>query len=389
MIMKFIRKEKARSNLIKAFQASETCKKKTKNGRTIYIYPKIVSIRFSDDKTEYVFILPPGILPESVQEKLTVFKQVIGRNLELSHDNVKKCVLSLYFKTIPDNYNYNFEKISPCVAKMKLPLICGLDINAEFVAIDLAKEAHALLSGETGSGKSSLLRAVLTTLIQIKEPEELRIHLGDLKRSEMGLFRNKKLIEGVYTTPNELGPALKKIRKEMQRRGDMLDRQEVNDITELSEKLPRILFVIDEVALLQKEKDIMGIIEEISSIGRALGVHLLLSMQRPDSKILESGALKNNLRVRISGRQSNASNAKVAGVPGVETIGMKQHGRMKIKLDNITEFQAPYIDSAKVKKILRDFRVEKPVGIGGLVEGEGIEERKEEREEENILGVLE
>lgn len=270
---------------------------------------------------------------------------------------------------------------------MVVPFICGIDKNGNLLAIDLHEEAHLLLSSETGGGKSTLLRAVITTLIQLKEPDDLEIHLGDLKRAEMGMFRNKKCVKGVYTRKEEIKKALNEIQKEMKRRGDLLDKHELNHISELPEKLPSILVCIDEVALLKKEQKIMDIIEEISAIGRALQIHLVLSMQRPDAKILD-GALKNNLRVRISGRQSNAVNAKVAGVIGTEKIGMEQRGRMKIKLDDIQDFQAPLLTNEKAKKILIKYRIELNIEEEDIEENPPVEQQEEQIEDDIEWGFL-
>ncbi|MFP3488683.1 DNA translocase FtsK, partial [Staphylococcus sp. SIMBA_130] len=120
-------------------------------------------------------------------------------------------------------------------------------------------------------------------------------------------------------------PKLKKIKSEMTRRGDKLDAAGVNSIDQLKEKLPYIIICVDEVRLLKKETDVMDILEEISSIGRSLGIFIILSMQRPDSKLLE-GALKVNCTVRMGFKTADAINSKVIGTPGAEKI--KIPGRM-------------------------------------------------------------
>jgi S-DNA-T family DNA segregation ATPase FtsK/SpoIIIE len=78
-------------------------------------------------------------------------------------------------------------------------------------------------------------------------------------------------------------------------------------------------------------------------------------MQRPDADLLNS-ALKANLRVRISGRQADAINAKVAGVLGAEEIDAAARGRMKIKIDNVKEFQAYFLDEEACKEMLSSYK---------------------------------
>src|SRR5699024_285334 len=115
---------------------------------------------------------------------------------------------------------------------------------------------HILISDETGSGKSSEIRSILATLIMLKKPNELRLILGDLKRSEFHLYKQIEHVESVSHSADELRPQLKKVKKEMTKRGSQLDKEGVNSIDELKQKLPYIVVCIDEVALLRKETDI-------------------------------------------------------------------------------------------------------------------------------------
>jgi len=78
-------------------------------------------------------------------------------------------------------------------------------------------------------------------------------------------------------------------------------------------------------------------------------------MQRPDADLLNS-ALKANLRVRISGRQADATNAKVAGALGAEEIDAAARGRMKIKIDEVKEFQAYFLDEEACKEMLSPYK---------------------------------
>jgi len=145
------------------------------------------------------------------------------------------------------------------------------------------------------------------------------------------------------------------LRAEMYRRGDLLLEHGVTHISRLPFKLPRIVVVIDEMSIVKRETDLVEMIQQFASQGRALGVHTIIAMQRPDADLLNS-ALKANLRVRISGRQADAINAKVAGVIGAEEIDAAARGRMKIKIDEVKEFQAYFLDEGACKEILSPYK---------------------------------
>ncbi|MBN6890032.1 cell division protein FtsK, partial [Cytobacillus horneckiae] len=103
-------------------------------------------------------------------------------------------------------------------------------------------------------------------------------------------------------------------------------------------------------------KKTMRLIEEISAIGRALGVFLILSMQRPDSKILD-GKLKNNLTVRMGFKCADLINSRIIGTPGSEKL--KNEGRMLLKLpkfSTLQEIQAPYLSLEVAKKSLEGYK---------------------------------
>ncbi|MFB7260528.1 FtsK/SpoIIIE domain-containing protein, partial [Streptomyces nojiriensis] len=312
----------ARKRLINAFKHANVYRM---DGDS-YIFPTIRKVDIADDYTKFTLRLPTGLNPYTLTDNLYVFQQIFGPNVVIDGE-IKYFTITVYRKGLPKKVPYNLDDWQPIIERMTLPIIVGRDRNNQPQAFDLADYPHVLISGETGSGKSSLLRAVLTTLLLMKSPDDVRFVLGDLKRSEFGLYRNIKHVDDVHVSPRTLLPALRLIKVEMERRGDLLDKHEVTHIKELPDKLPYIIVAIDEVALLRQEKEIMAIIEDISSIGRSLGVLLMLSMQRPDAKVLE-GRLKNNLTVRISGRQSNKRNASVAGTEGAEQIKITDKGRM-------------------------------------------------------------
>lgn len=334
---------KERKKLIKAFKESGLYLGNEQN----YIFPKIHSI-----STEQItFTLPTGLDPSLIKKNFYVFKQIYGEHVEIK--GMTK-TFTLYLSALPKEIPYNYELYN--IKKYKLPIVAGMGHNKKFIIYDMVEYPHLLIAGETGSGKSTQLRSVLTTLIKAVSPGQLELYLCDLKRSEFHLFRRIKHVKGPFITVTDILPPLEHIRLEMQKRGNLLDQHEVAHIDDLPIKLPYLILCIDEVALLQKEKRIMEIVEEISSIGRALGVFLILSMQRPDSKVLD-GKLKVNLTVRMGFKTADKINSRIIGTPGSEKI--KDVGKFLLKIplsDEPIEVLAPFLPLEQAKHILTSYK---------------------------------
>lgn len=341
----------------------------------MHIYPEIRSIRLME-YVEIVFTIPRGMNPEEVKKKEYVFKQYLSDRAELEIGLVK-FVIRIFPNEIT-NVLYDYSSFP--IQKEKLPIVCGMNKYNQYVIYDMTEHPHLLIAGTTGSGKSTQIRALLTTLIQHKSPNELHLYLCDLKKSEFHLFQKIKHVQNTVYTANSLYPILVKLKKEMQKRGELLNKHECTHIDQLPKKLPYILLCIDEYPLLQTEKEILSIIEEISSIGRTNGVFLLLSMQRPDAKVLE-GKIKNNLTVTMGFRCKNAINANVMDTPGAEKIPKIAKGRMILNFDSLETIQAPFLAEDKAKKILNSYKKthdpEKNCDV------------KENTEEESVFGLLE
>ncbi len=342
------RKKKLIQQLHKAFRDGELYK----THGDIEVYPQVLKVEPHSQRITFVFSIPKGMNPETFEKRLYVFKQHFSEYVSLNI-NDSRGILKVYPNGLPTKVNYNYERISDSLDG-KLPVLCGQSLEGGIHTFDMTENPHVLISGETGSGKSSEIRSILATLIKRKSPKELQLLLGDLKRSEFHLFKRIEHVTGVYHSADTIRPELKKIKREMVKRGNKLDEQEVNSINDLNEKLPYIIVCIDEVVLLKKETDIMDILEEISSIGRSLGVFVILSMQRPDSKLLD-GKLKVNLTVRMGFKTADSTNSKIIGTPGAENLA--HPGRMMLKVNSsIQEIQCPWLGNDKAKKLLQPYK---------------------------------
>jgi len=316
----------------------------------VHIYPEIRNIKLMNH-AEIVFTIPRGMNPEDIRKKEYVFKQYLSDRAELDVGT-----LTTVIRIFPDeiqNVLYDYDAFP--IKNEKLPVVCGVNKFNQYTIYDMVEHPHLLIAGTTGSGKSTQIRSILATLIRHKTPEQLHLYLCDLKKSEFHLFQKVQHVKSTTYTADALYPVLVKLKKEIERRGEILNQHGYSHIDQLPKKLPYIVICIDEYPLLQHKKAITDIVEEISAIGRTNGVLLILSMQRPDSKVID-GKIKNNLNVTMGFRCKNITNARVMDCPGAEKIPKTAKGRMILNFDTLETIQAPFLSEDKTKLILKNYK---------------------------------
>jgi DNA segregation ATPase FtsK/SpoIIIE, S-DNA-T family len=350
-------KLQTRSKLVKAFKSGGlhlTYKMSDDNERLIL--PKIRNVSINDASTTITFTLPNGLDPKLLQKNYYVFEQYFGQNIELDGD-IKRFTLTINNGTLPKELTYNYAKIEPELKGLEMPIVCGKDNAGNWMVYDAITEPNCLVSGEPGAGKSTQLRSILATLIQHKTPDELHIYLGDLKMSEFFLFKDVEHVKSVCVYPEDMARMLKHIHGELKRRGELLNKHRVTHITKVPEKTPFILLAIDEIVMIMDDKEMKKQLVQIVSLGRALGIYCILSLQRPSHDILDT-KIRSLLTVRMGFRTTDASNSKIIGTPGSERISKQTPGRFLIKRDELTELQAPYLTEDKADKILAAYRID-------------------------------
>ncbi|MBR6470833.1 MAG: DNA translocase FtsK [Victivallales bacterium] len=183
-----------------------------------------------------------------------------------------------------------------------LPLMLGRSDDAgKEVVVNLTQLPHLLIAGATGSGKSLLVKQLINSLVEVNPPEQLRLVLFDPKCIEFALFRQlPHLLAPVINEPEKMGRALKWLFEEMNCRYRLLaatpakNLQEYNALEKVT-KLPYIVVVLDEFADLacycaqEFERALMP----LAAKSRAAGIHLIISTQRPDPKVITGGILAN------------------------------------------------------------------------------------------------
>lgn len=378
MFKKFTDKAKL-VNAFKVANISLTIKMKDTTHKR---YPSILEIRENDAFMQYVFMIPPGMNPEDFIKKEYVFQQVFGKNYELVGDGLKYS-LKIHKKELEKFLPYNYEELRPLL-KGGLPILAGMDIQGKYHWYDMVVHPHLLIVGETGSGKSVMLRLILTTLILMFETG-LDLYLADMKLGEFHLFRHCKSVKAVMSKKTELNMCLLFIKKELRVRGELIDAHEVAHIDDYNKiegvkKKNYILLCIDEVYILKKETKSMEILEEISCIGRALGVFIILSMQRADAKLLD-GQLKNNLTTRYAFRHSDKINSDITLGKGskenASKISMKDKGKFYFKSESILLLQAPFLSMEDAKELLEPYKVRPHINVDAEIINEEHEQYDE------------
>lgn len=353
-------KLKARSKLVKAFRTAQIYRSYSTDNGERYILPKIHSVNTNNHSTKFVFTLPVGVNPDLLKKNFFVFEQIFGKRIKLDGE-IKTFVLSVRKPKEPgeDNtLNYDFEGIKKANVKHKLGIICGVDSAGEYVTYDLTKHPHLLIAGETGSGKSTQLRSILTTLIKTKSPHELQLYLADCKKSEFHIFRKVEHVICVHSKPKDIERELKKIRKEMDERSDLTEMFEVGHIDDLpaEHRKPYIIVCIDEFVILRKNEEIMDILIDIVCVGRTLGVFAMLSMQRPNAKTLDT-TIRAQCTVSMGFQLRDKTESRIVNTPGAERI--EESGYFVMNAEKIYDLQAPYLELDDAKDLLNPFYVMK------------------------------
>lgn len=202
----------------------------------------------------------------------------------------------------------------------------GKNIDGEVVCPDITKMPHLLVAGTTGSGKSVCLNALLISLLYKYGPEDLRLILVDPKQNEFVSYNKLPhlMINEILYDIDKVIKALNWAIQEMERRYQLFKEMsemgkatsDIGDynshVTDSSEKLPKIVIVLDEFGdlMLQAKKDIESKIIRLVQKSRACGIHLILATQRPSVDCI-TGLIKSNLPTRMAFQVGSYENSRI------------------------------------------------------------------------------
>ena len=194
-------------------------------------------------------------------------------------------------------------------AKSILTVALGKDLTGTPIVCDLAKMPHMLIAGQTGSGKSVCINAIINSLLYRASPDEVKLILVDPKVVELQCYNGiPHLLIPVVNDPHKAAAALAWAVAEMKERYDLFAEHRVRNVDGYNASLkptekpmPRIVIIIDELADLMMvcKKDVEEYICRLTQLARAAGIHLIVATQRPSVDVI-TGLIKANIPSRVA-----------------------------------------------------------------------------------------
>lgn len=257
-------------------------------------------------------------------------------------------------------------------------MIClGKGISGMSYFTNLAKAPHMLIAGATGSGKSVTIHAVITSLLYRNSPDNLKFIMVDPKRVELTLYNKiPHLLTPVITDAKKAILALKWAAKEMDRRYDVLQKESLQNIesyhknvvepalkksrgnTEESpvETMPYIVVVIDELADIMQAypRELEAGIVRLAQMSRAVGIHLILSTQRPSVNVI-TGLIKANVPTRLALQVASQIDSRtILDMAGAEKLlGAGDMLYLSGEMSQPQRIQSAYISENELKGVVK------------------------------------
>ncbi len=281
---------------------------------------------------------------------------------------------------------------SPEFAESALPLLVSLgkSISGKSHFGNVAKMPHLLVAGATGSGKSVTVHTMITSLLYRNPPENLRFFMIDPKRVELTLYNGiPHLLSPVITDAKKAIQALRWAAGEMDRRYDILEAEKVRDIESYHknvlgeylkktpgvknepeesigdeedgaavcpERMPYIVIVMDELADIMQAypRELEAAIVRLAQMSRAVGIHLILSTQRPSVNVI-TGLIKANIPSRIALQVSSQIDSRtILDTGGAEKLlGAGDLLYLSGEMSKPLRMQSAYISEGEVKKVVK------------------------------------
>ena len=277
---------------------------------------------------------------------------------------------------------------SDAFRRLKSPLrfALGQDVAGNAVAADLAAMPHLLIAGQTGSGKSVCVNALISCLILHNTPDDVRLVMVDPKRVELTGYNGlPHLLAPVVVEMERVIAVLQWVLREMDARYHKLAENGTRSIGDFNlkmeakggQKLPRLVIIIDELAdlMMLAPEETERSITRLAQLARATGIHLVLATQRPSVDVV-TGLIKANIPARIAfAVASNMDSRVILDQPGAEAL--LGRGDMLFQAPDAPasiRLQGAYVSDDEIQRLVSYWRgftglvTAAPTAVGGIVD---------------------